>query len=168
MSDDYVDKPTLLREIDEEWTRLEAALAPLGEAQMVEAGAQGQWSVKDVLAHVTWWERWLLAWRSAARGEALAPEGASTDEAVDRLNERTYLANRDRPLADVLADLQATHRRVVEAVEAMSDDGLTRPTHLELMPEGAPAWEFVAANTWRHYPEHYGAIESWSERGCRS
>ena len=38
----------------------EALLDEVGEARMIEPGVDGEWSVKDVIAHVTVYERWTL------------------------------------------------------------------------------------------------------------
>ena len=37
-----------------EW---DALIAQIDEAQMTEPGVVGDWSVKDIIAHVTWSER---------------------------------------------------------------------------------------------------------------
>ncbi len=53
-------KPALLAAIQAERTLLENLLATLTPAQWVQSGVVGQWSVKDVLVHLTLWERRLI------------------------------------------------------------------------------------------------------------
>ena len=36
--------------------QVEAALTGLTDAQLIEPGALGEWSVKDILSHLTAWE----------------------------------------------------------------------------------------------------------------
>jgi len=38
------------------WTAFQASYAGLSDAQLMEPGVTGDWSVRDILAHVTTWE----------------------------------------------------------------------------------------------------------------
>jgi len=60
----------------------DALLDEVGERRMEESGVVGSWSVKQVIAHITGWERWAaeLA-RAFARGETwLAKESSSASK----------------------------------------------------------------------------------------
>ncbi|HEX6289618.1 MAG TPA: DinB family protein, partial [Herpetosiphonaceae bacterium] len=95
----------LLARIRSEHTRLEAMLARLSDDQMIQPALDEGWSVKDLLAHITWWEqRMLQLLQAAARGEkapALLQPGEDWDVAIDRLNAATLAASRDQSLSDV-------------------------------------------------------------------
>ncbi len=63
-------KRDLMVAIDQERGKLEAILVTLKPEQMVEPGVVGEWSVKDVLAHLVEWEQMALGWyRAGLRGE---------------------------------------------------------------------------------------------------
>ncbi len=62
----------LLRKIDEVWSMLQASYAGLTDAHMTEAGVTGNWSAKDILAHVTIWEE------EALKSLPLIAEGGTT------------------------------------------------------------------------------------------
>src|SRR5437870_13082999 len=51
------DKQRLLRRLDTAWAALKESYAGLSDPQLTEPGVTGDWSVKDILAHVTTWER---------------------------------------------------------------------------------------------------------------
>ena len=55
-------KTDLLAAIDKERPALETLLATLTPAQMAEPGLVGDWSAKDVLAHLFEWEQMVLGW----------------------------------------------------------------------------------------------------------
>src|SRR5215813_12831343 len=78
-------------------TELERLLAQLSVEQMNQPGAVGVWSVKDVLAHLAYWQRYgaelLLA---AARGETPNLEG---DDATERNNASVMAQYYQRSLA---------------------------------------------------------------------
>ena len=49
-------KQQLLNKLEQAWTSFKDSYASLTAQQMVEPGVTGDWSVKDILAHVSWWE----------------------------------------------------------------------------------------------------------------
>ena len=51
-----MDKTTLLNTIQTERARFEALIAPLSEAQLCSPTLDGQWSIKDIMAHIAEWE----------------------------------------------------------------------------------------------------------------
>jgi hypothetical protein len=52
--DDRVEK--LLQRLDTAWTAFTESYAGLSDAQILEHGVTGDWSVRDIIAHVTTWE----------------------------------------------------------------------------------------------------------------
>jgi len=99
-------KAQLLVDIHTERSRLEKTLATLGAAEMVQPGAVGTWSVKDVLAHLAAWEGFFLAWYQAGlqgSSPATLPVGMGK-RAIDTLNHEIYAQNQGRSLDAILAE----------------------------------------------------------------
>ena len=46
----------LLARMERAWAALRESFSGLSDAQLTEPGVAGEWSVKDVLAHVTTWD----------------------------------------------------------------------------------------------------------------
>jgi len=135
----------------------EALLAEVGEARMTQPGLAGAWSVKDIIAHVTWFEREMVG---MLRAKALVGSewwGLPQDER----NAAVFEQNRGRALADVLSEARAVHQELVEAVEALSDDDLNDPRRFAGMPADWIPWEVLDGNSFGHYPDHMSAIRAW-------
>jgi hypothetical protein len=117
-------KSELLSWLREERARWEDLLDLVGEARMEEEGATGSWSTKDLVAHLTVWQRNLVARMSAAqRGEtAPAPPWPAELEAEENVNAWIYEANRARSVREVLDDSQQMFRELFAAVEGLPDD----------------------------------------------
>ncbi|MCW5879762.1 MAG: ClbS/DfsB family four-helix bundle protein, partial [Anaerolineae bacterium] len=105
-------KATLLEKLSIERSRLEDLLSQLTPTAMEQPGVDHEWSVKDILAHLAAWDCRGMDWiATAVGGERPAiPEAGKTWDDADALNAATYLANRDRPLDEVLADFQQAQR----------------------------------------------------------
>src|SRR5262245_17135241 len=51
-----VHKARLLEKLDAGWTAFQESYAGLSKSRLTEPGVMGDWSLKDILAHVTTWE----------------------------------------------------------------------------------------------------------------
>ena len=66
-------KALLLSESQKERAALDELLEPLTPVQMTEPGILGEWSVKDVLAHLYEWEQMVLGWLAATERGKTSP-----------------------------------------------------------------------------------------------
>ena len=139
-------KAQILDEIAAAYGPLEAQVAALSAAQMTQPGVMGAWTVKDILAHVAWWERHLLRTLRAGYDELVTV-------ATDRTNAEVFAANRDRPLDDVLAEFRAAHEDILAALAGWPEDELARDE----------VYEAIGWDTFRHYPDHTATIQAWHE-----
>jgi hypothetical protein len=161
-----MDEPTTRAKVLElvhiEQEALQTVLDQLTEVQMTQPGVENNWTVKDILAHIADWEQRMVRWiEETMRGEVPErPAPGMTWDDLDELNEQTYLANKNRSLAEILAGFETSYQQAVKAVETLTEEDLLDP-HRFAWREGDPMWHMVAANTWWHYKEHRQAIESW-------
>lgn len=160
-------KLELLREIATANEELESAIAALDEAAIIQPGAQEELSVKDIIGHIAWWERYAGdVLHAAARGEPLPwtqQPGEDPDAATDRVNAEVFAANRDRPLQEVLSELHAAHQHLLEEVSNLGEEQIFEPRKL-FAGHDAPALGLIAANTFDHYPEHVAAMRAIAAR----
>jgi hypothetical protein len=76
---------------------------------------------------------------------------------TDKLNQRDFEANRDRSIADVRADANATHAEFIALVESFSADDIAND--LPYTP-GIKLEQILRGHADEHYREHRGAIEA--------
>ena len=163
---EVVSKDKLLAELRAGRERLEATLARVGEGQMTAPGAVGDWSVKDLLAHLIFWEQApVRALQAEARGEP--GRLPSDDENVDELNARAVAERRERPPAEVLAEFERSYHELLDVVEPLSDADLNEPDRYA-WTEGKPLWRIIAGESYRHYREHDEEIRAWLDRAAGS
>lgn len=122
-------KDQLLEQAQQRYTILQTEVAKLSPEEIVESGTVGEWSVKDVLAHLLAWHQMVLAWhRAGKRGEVpITPSEKYTWREIPALNQEIYETHRDWPLDKVSADFAASHQEVMQEIEALSNDELFTP-----------------------------------------
>ena len=107
------DKTTLLREADETFADLRQTIDGLTEEQMREVWL-GTWGVREILIHISGWHQAMIpALQHIARGEEPYPAGTYDD--FNAWNARFVAEKAGVKAADVLAELDASHRAFVGA-----------------------------------------------------
>ena len=159
--DDNMTKAQLLENLQSKRAEWDAVLAEVPPDRMAEPGVAGEWSVKDIVAHLTYHERWFAdRLQERLRGETYVPNELDTME-FDRRNDLIYRQNRDRSIEDVLSESRQTFQRLLEGVQAHSEEFLTQPQQLEGVPVPLTIWKMLRGDVYEHYGLHIPSIREW-------
>jgi len=158
-------KQGLLGKIEDTHADFGHAFEGLSAERMAQPGiySDHQWTVKDIIAHVTRWEQLQISWLTAEQ-MAMPPTTPPLRMWVDSdgMNERYYADDQDRPLADVLDSFNQSFQQMLTAVAALSDEQIASDE--PFMATTHPLYDHIAANTFEHYPEHTNAILDWRNK----
>ncbi len=139
------------------------AISGLSEAQMLEPGVAGEWSVKDILVHLSLWEAELIKLLWELKGGQKPTYPTLTNQDVERLNEQWYRENKDRPLERVMADFLAVRKQTIRQVQSFREKDLTDPQRYPALG-GKPLEEWIAGDSYRHEAEHEAQVRAWREK----
>jgi DinB family protein len=134
----------------------DALLAQLDPAQAETPDVEGSLSAKDVIAHVTWYEREMIGLIEARRLAGSDLWSLSTNAR----NASIFEQNRARPASDVLAEAHEVGRRLLDAIECLTEDDICRADRFANMPHDWLPWQVIAGNTYDHYPAHIASIKA--------
>ena len=115
------------------------------------------WSVKDIIAHITWHEREMIG---VLKARALV--GSNLWELP--LNERNaaiYDQHKDLPLEEIQRDAQKTHGELMPLIETLTTEELNQADLFADMPKEWAPWDVIASNTYRHYRDHTRDLNLW-------
>ncbi len=153
-------KAALLARLEAAWAEWDVVLAGVPEAWLTEPGVAGEWSVKDIIAHLTYYARWIGdRLHEQLHGETYLP--TELDFMGDARNEVIYQQARDRSLADVLADERKAVQRLRAGIEAHSEAFLFEPQRFEGAPQPVVVWHILRGDVYEHYSEHSAAVRAW-------
>lgn len=159
----YTSKPELIGDAEKEFAALREMLAAVPEARYREPGVWGDdWTVHDLVAHLSAWHRLFLGWYRAGL-EGLDPDlpasGFKWNE-TPRLNREIREEHADRPTPRVRRELEETHAEVLELARGLSENELLEPGHF--------AWTgtngivtYLGANTASHYRFARKVLKRW-------
>ena len=142
----------------------EALLAEVGEARLTEPGVEGDWSLKDIIAHITYFETWaadnVMAFR---RGEP-RPQSEYKGLEMDERNARIYERIRAKSLDQVLQESHVSFQRSIEAVHGLRDEDLYDPEFTRVPDADWTVFDLIEGDTFEHYHDHITSVRAWLDR----
>ncbi len=145
----------LLAELDRSFAELEHAIQGLTHEQMLQRWYGEEWSVSDILAHITGWHHEMDdALERTARGERPTPEGVDYGDS-DSWNARFVETWRQSSGEAVLEELRVSKDLFVEAARQVPE---------EKFEEGRAAYRILTTTGTNHYREHAPEIRAWREK----
>jgi hypothetical protein len=147
----------LLNRLDTAWVAFKSSYAGLSNMQLTEPSVAGDWSVKDIIAHVTWWEEEALRHLPLIVAGHRPPRYSAVYGGIDAFNAMMAERKRDLSLPDVLAQQDDTHRRLIDFIYSVPEDQFSRESRFRRR---------LRLDTYSHYPIHTRAIQEWHQLGA--
>ena len=148
-------KHQLLDKLDAAWQAFNESYAGLTGAQLAQPGVTGDWSVVDIIGHVTAWEEEALKHLPHIQEGKRPPKYADLYGGIDAFNALKTAENRERPTVEILARLHDVHWRLVDTIAAAPDELIATETRYRRR---------IRLDTYSHYPIHTQAIREWRQR----
>ena len=136
------------------------AIEGLPDEALLEAGVIEDWSIKDMLFHMSMWEAELikLLWQVSHGEKPTTMHFTQVD--VDATNAAWLELSNARPLERVLDDFEAVRKQTARRVEAFEDKDLEDPKRYAWLSE-RPLWEWIASDSFEHEAEHAEQVRKW-------
>ncbi len=172
MADEAMTKARFLETMRTKRQQWEDTIAAVGAERMTLPGFAGVWSVRDVVAHITAYERWMLEHMEAeARGEQTAPS-VLDDKDMERRNMVAHEQTRDLALDAVMAEARRVWEGLIAAVERTPEEDLIELSRAPgYVTSGwghdSALWEAIMGLTYEHYDEHLPDFRAWAEKAER-
>ena len=149
----------VLERLERAWNDFEESYAGLSDTELTTPGVTGAWSVRDIIAHVTWWEEEALKHLPLIRDGGRPPRYSVRYGGIDAFNALMTEQRRDLSLADVLRRHGEVHERLIAYVRAAPEELFAAETRFRRR---------LQLDTYSHYPIHAKAIRAWrrSADGC--
>ena len=163
-------KSELLKWLQDEYQQWEALLEQIGPERMEQSGVNGDWSMKDIVAHLTGWNRWLVARLQAAgrREPEPPPPWPANLQTEDEINAWIYESNRRRSVREVLEETHQVFQELLAVIESLPEDVRIEQVHQRgrvfhlvwLDDERFPAGEFFD----HFHDDHEPDVRAWLAR----
>lgn len=150
----------LLRAKRAEW---DAVIDSIPQSLMTESGVAGEWSVKDMIAHLTYFERWYGdRMDEQLHGIPYTPTEFDRMD-FDQRNEIMFQKYRDVPLLDILSESKRAFQKLMAGVQAHTEAFLIEPQRFGDAPP-IIIWQMLRGDVYDHYGHHIESIKNWRDR----
>jgi len=163
MNDDYQphNLKDLLEVVRTEWNNLETLINEFSDSQKTTLGVEGNWSIKDIMVHISAWEKFALdRIQATLTGQPIKYPIIKGEQFVDQFNHQVYDANKDLSLEEVHSDFQKSHQVLMDHIASMNNDVLSRKLPFD-WAGNLTIQLVISSNTHWHYVEHAESIEKW-------
>lgn len=165
-----MNKSELLNSLQEEYQQWETLLDEIGPARMEQPAVNGDWSMKDIVAHLTGWNRWLVArLQAAGRSEPdPPPPWPAHIQTENEINAWIYESSHGRSVREVLNESHRVFQQLLTVIEGFPDDVRIDPVEHQgrvyllvwLDDQRFPAGEFFD----HFHDDHEPDIRAWMAR----
>jgi hypothetical protein len=163
-------KSELLNWLQEEYRQWQVMLDQIGPTRMDQPGVNGDWSMKDIIAHLTGWNRHLAnRLKAAQRGEPEPPPPWPAHlQTEDEINAWIYETNRGRSVREVLDESHQLFQEIVTVIESVPDQA-----QIDTIEAGGRGYYFLWIGDKRFQPgeffdhfhdDHEPDIRAWLAR----
>ena len=143
-------------------TKWDAAISHITSDDMLEPGFCGDWSLKDVIAHITWYEKEMIQ----VLEQRVFAGSELWELPTDKRNAVIHEQTGEGTLEERLAEARQVFEHLVELMASLTDKELNDPASFPGMPPEWKPWQVLASNTYEHYEDHLAQAEAFLSRSA--
>lgn len=147
-------KAQVIAKIDKSWDEFNFSYSGLSEEQFLQSGVMDEWSVKDLLAHVSWWEEETLTHLPEILHGVRQQRYSVVYGGIDAFNALKTKEWQLLSLEEVKKKFLATHKSLMDYLDTVPEEHFSSKTRF---------YSRLRWDTFGHYPFHAQAIRDWRE-----
>lgn len=157
-----MNRDELLKNIHAGRRELRSAFGHYNKHDMIEPLLPNGWSVKDVIAHIGFWERRVVnLYNTLAEGSV--PDDPIDSLGLDELNARILEDNQLVPLGIAQVNELEAYQELLHLVETAPEGDLFDPQRFA-WTEGEPFYNWIIGNSYGHYADHIAELLEGAEQ----
>lgn len=113
-----------------------------------------KWYFKDVICHITWYDKEIL---KALETKSIA-ESQFWNASISERNEMIFNDTQELTLDEILKESKNVFNHLVNKIEELSNDDLNADDYIKRKSDKRITWDFIGAITFWHYEDHEDAL----------
>ncbi len=160
-----MDKNQLVAALGQNRDEFLQSFAGLSELEVTTFPVIGEWTVKDLVGHVSYWEQVIHAHVRESYSEG-QPRQQLSDETEETVNPRETTKRKNWPWARVLKEFENTRRALIQRVQSLSETDLLFQVPNPWLGETRfySVGEMIAEDAINHCRDHGQQIAKWRAR----
>ncbi|MHA2366159.1 MAG: DinB family protein [Candidatus Hodarchaeales archaeon] len=108
------------------------------------------WSLKDVIAHITWYEKELVN----ALKEKTIVESKFWNLSIKERNELIFINTHEKTLEEILSNSKEIFNSLITEIEKLTDIELNSDNFIKRKSDKRITYDFISGNGFYHYDDH--------------
>jgi len=134
---------------------------------LIQPGAAGEWSVKDLMSHLLIWEAETIKLLYIAGSQRKPDTAHFKTISDDEQNKIWYAQFKDRPYERVWNDYAAIREQTIERISEISDADLNNTTRYPWL-KGGTLSQWIESFILQHEAEHTESVKNWLKQSPTS
>lgn len=149
-----MNKKSVVGKIEKNWAEFNLSWEDLSESFLLEKGVTESWSIKDLIAHVGWWEEESLNYLPEILAGNTLPKYSVRYGGLDQFNALKTTEFSAYTLDEVKSYAAETHAALLAYLNSLDEAVFTTEGKFIRRLRG---------DTYGHYVDHTHAIQSWRD-----
>lgn len=157
-------KYELIEVLEDTHQELVEMLEDLPDSLMLEPGVCGNWSIKDILAHLTYWEGQTITLMFQLKRGIENPNTAHfSSKSIDEINDHWQTESQSRPFEIIWDDFTKIRKQTIRRINELDEKDLVQTDRYPCL-KGKSLIEIISNNSFEHDEEHADEIREWLDR----
>lgn len=145
----------LLDQLDTAWMEFRDSYDDLSDERLLEPGVTGAWSIRDLIAHVTWWDQEAIEHLPMILDGGRPPRYSVKYGGIDAFNALMTEKKKGLSLDEVRQEFEQTHKQLVDYIASVPPERILAEPRFRRR---------LKLDTFGHYPIHTNDIREWREQ----
>lgn len=145
----------LLNQVDLAWKEFIVSWDGLSDETLLRPGVTGDWSIRDLIAHVTWWDQEAIDHLPIVLSGGRPPKYSDLYGGIDAFNAQMTEKKLGLSLAQVRLEFDSTHAQLIDYILRLAPENILAEPRFRRR---------LKLDTFGHYPIHTADILSWRSR----
>ena len=156
-----MNKEEILDQLDNSREQMLVLLEPLSDEALLQPGVMGDWSVADILVHLTAWESELVTALLQINKGKKPDRWLAANADVEAYNAGRYAETKGRDLDRVFADWHNVRLKLEEWLDSFSEDDLNNAKRYR-WAKNHSLGQIIIETSFEHEAEHLPEIAAFS------
>lgn len=153
-------KQEIVEAMQDSRAKLQQAISGLDDTAVHEPGVVGDWSLRDILAHLTRWEAELVRLLFQLKQGQEPDFPTLTNPDFDAINARFQKESAGRSLELIRVDFTNVRIQTQRRLAEFTEKEINEPNVFPAL-KGNSLFAYIAENTFKHENEHTAQIIAW-------
>jgi len=151
-----MDKETFIREFKNERQKLSTTILQLMTEHKLDLILDNGWTVKDVIAHINWYDEQMYSMIST-----MAMEGSELwNIELHERNKTIHNTYKEDPKEIILKNFGRLSIQLEKALNSLIDANYGDPSFFRSMPTEYEPWQILESNLHKHYRDHINNLNA--------